>query len=222
MEVSLFEKLFAKERLSRYRTAASNDPAKTEAIYKHNLRISMAFYPILSSFEVASRNLINHELSNFFGDPDWIINQHGGSGFMSRGFHYNAIKKSKRKLQRAQKPITAGRLIAEQSLGFWVEFFERAPYRAVSGRPIHVFAQKLATANRATIRGKLHKIRLFRNRVYHNAPIIFNSNTLDWSIPEESRDSIQLLCYWMEPQFNTWLSPYYTNLSTCIDQAKQF
>lgn len=44
-----------------------------------------------------------------------------------------------RRFRRLGIPVSAGRIIAEQFLGFWTEIFEAKYYRLLQGRPIQVF-----------------------------------------------------------------------------------
>lgn len=68
-------------RINRYLIATGNNNQRAVKLYKHNLRVSQSFMPILSILEVSIRNGLNTILTAHFTDPDWIINQK--NGFMS-------------------------------------------------------------------------------------------------------------------------------------------
>ncbi len=71
---------FSSSRIDRYHNATGKIELKTIELYKANLTLSKYFHPLLGIFEVLFRNIINEILSNYFNDPNWIINQK--SGFM--------------------------------------------------------------------------------------------------------------------------------------------
>lgn len=123
-------------RIDRYLLAAGNRKAKAVKLYKANLKISQAFLPVLALLEVALRNRLNIILTAHFSDPDWIINQK--TAFMVnpslRRFDLRTrrmvpnhalkqqVEKAERKLRNARTPITSGKIISEQTFGFWTEF----------------------------------------------------------------------------------------------------
>ena len=62
-------------RLSRYLLATNGNKKKVIKAYKLNLELAQAFHPLLGFLEVVLRNNINNELSKFWSDSNWIINQ---------------------------------------------------------------------------------------------------------------------------------------------------
>lgn len=64
-----------------YEEICNNDTQRALKLYQVNLRLSAAFYPLLSLFEIVLRNALNEELIAHFNDSDWLKNQR--SGFMS-------------------------------------------------------------------------------------------------------------------------------------------
>ena len=62
-------------RFERYFIASNLNEKRAILIYKENLKVAQSFYPLISFFEVVLRNKLNHELSNYFSDSNWIINQ---------------------------------------------------------------------------------------------------------------------------------------------------
>ncbi len=71
MDLQAAEKIFSADRMWRYMAAHPNDEAKALLHYQCNVEISEAFYPCLSTLEVALRNAVNRELTTLFGVPDW-------------------------------------------------------------------------------------------------------------------------------------------------------
>jgi hypothetical protein len=132
MKLKDFKHYFSSARVNRYLIATWNSTEKTVKLYKANLKISQAFHPLLGILEVVLRNRLNDVLALYFTDPDWIINQK--SGFMSdsslrytykrtgvvktNDFLKREILKAEKRLNKTQTPITSGKIIAEQTLGF--------------------------------------------------------------------------------------------------------
>jgi hypothetical protein len=193
--------------------ATGNNNERAKKLYNANIRLAQAFHPILSQFEVVLRNNLNISLSIYFSDPEWIINQK--SGFMRdnslRNSHYflrTCIQKTETKLTRRAIPITSGKIISDQTFGFWIAFFLSHHYSLVGGQPIHIFAHKPISENRASIYSKLDEIKNFRNRVNHCEPICFNGHTIDCSLALDIRSKLYSLIKWIDPQ----LVPFFESI----------
>jgi hypothetical protein len=193
--------------------ATGNNNERAKKLYNANIRLAQAFHPILSQFEVVLRNNLNISLSIYFSDPEWIINQK--SGFMRdnslRNSHYflrTCIQKTETKLTRRAIPITSGKIISDQTFGFWIAFFLSHHYSLVGGQPIHIFAHKPISENRASIYSKLDEIKNFRNRVNHCEPICFKGHTIDCSLALDIRSKLYSLIKWIDPQ----LVPFFESI----------
>lgn len=205
MKLELRNKHFSRPRYNRYLNATGNNKERAKKLYHANIRLAQAFHPILSQFEVVLRNSLNITLSTHFADPDWIINQK--TGFMRdnslRSSHYflrSCVHKTETKLARRGIPVTSGKIISDQTFGFWLAFFLSHHYSLVGGQPIHIFAHKPITENRASIYGKLDDIKGFRNRVNHCEPLCFNGHAIDCSLALDIRSKIYNLVSWIDPQ----------------------
>jgi hypothetical protein len=213
-EYEIFEKYLSAPRIERYLLAAKSNKQSCINLYKSNLSISKAFHPVLGLFEVILRNKISHVLTRHFNDEDWIINQQ--SGFMidssldyinDRGFKietnrfiYNSVKTAEQKLLKRSIPINSNRLIAEQSMSFWTELFEKKYYKILKGRPIQIFEKLPNDISRVDISNRLNKIRRFRNRINHNEPICFEDLNVALTIPMGTLEAINTLLMWINPE----------------------
>lgn len=153
MKFEDFRQYFSATRVNRYLFATGNSKSKAVKLYKANLKTSQAFHPLLGILEVILRNRLNDILTSHFADPDWIINQK--TGFMSdpslrftykrtrvqktNDFLKREINKAEKRLLKMGTPITCGKIIAEQTLGFWTVLFEVHHYRLLKGKPIQIF-----------------------------------------------------------------------------------
>lgn len=199
-------------RYNRYLISTGNDINKAKRLYLANIRLAQSFHPILSQFEVILRNVLNSELSTHFANQNWIRTEK--NGFMNhaslgqRPYLKTQILNSERRMRRSRIPITSGKLIADQTLGFWIALFSRPHYRLLLGRPIHIFPNKPPLENRASIHQKLEKIRDFRNRVNHCEPLCFNGSTIDCTEATIIRNLIVDVTSWINPS----LIPFFDKL----------
>lgn len=214
MRFSDFSQYFSPSRVNRYLIASGNSKLKAIKLYKVNLKTSQAFHPLLGIFEVVFRNTLNEILVNHFADPNWIINQK--SGFMSdpslrfiykrtgqqkiNDFLKREIHKAEKRLLKSGIQITSGKIIAEQSLGFWTDLFEAHHYRLLLGKPIQIFKALPSGYGRKEVNDQLDKVRRFRNRINHNEPICFKGDKIDFTETMEVYSSIINLLNWINPQ----------------------
>lgn len=207
-------------RIQKYEQVCGGDKQKVLKLYQTNLRLSQAFYPLLSLFEVVLRNAINEELTGYFSDPDWIINEQ--AGFMSSPslLRYDLIKKKtvpnnfmKKKVSEVIKDLhgshTQGKIIANLTFGFWTAFFDVPHYKILLGRPIKIFSKLPPYCNRNIVYQKLKRINDFRNRVYHNEAIIFTSDAsgnvvFDLYKLKDIYIDINELFSWLDLDFKAW------------------
>ena len=222
MRIALRNRYLSNPRYNRYLRATGNDNEKAKKLYNLNIRLAQAFHPILSQFEVVIRNSLNIILSSYFTDPDWIINQK--SGFMrhhslnsSHFYLKNSVQKTENKLRARSIPITSGKIISDQTFGFWIAFFLSHHYSLVGGQPIHIFPNKPASENRASIYAKLDDIKNFRNRVNHCEPLCFNGHNIDCSYALHARTNIYNLLNWLEPD----LVPFFQSIDNTQSKIDQ-
>jgi Abi-like protein len=209
MKFTELEKHLSNPRINRYLSICGN---KTRAVklYKANIRLSQAFHPLLSVIEVILRNSINEAIAAHFSDADWIINQ--TTGFMAspslrRGkfFLKNQVEKTIRKLNQNGLAVTGGKVISEQTFGFWTDLFEPHHFGLLGRSPIKAFSNIPKTENRGTIAAKLTEIRKFRNRINHNEPIVLHRNAIDFTTATKVHASIIEVFNWIDPQLLHWI-----------------
>lgn len=222
MKLELRNKYFSRPRYNRYLNAKGNNNARAKKLYNANIRLAQSFHPILSQFEVVLRNSLNIILVAHFTDPDWIINQK--TGFMRdnslRSSHYflrSCVQKTETKLTRRGIPVTSGKIISDQTFGFWLAFFLSHHYSLVGGQPIHIFPHKPITENRASIYDKLDDIKSFRNRVNHCEPLCFNGHNIDCSLALDIRMKLYNLVEWIDPQ----LVPFFESIDNIQSKTTQ-
>jgi hypothetical protein len=213
MKDELRNKYLSRPRNNRYLKATGNDKSRAKRLYNANIRLAQATHPILTQFEVVLRNSLNRQLSSHFIDSEWIINQK--SGFMTNNslrhsnfFLKRSVQKTEDKLTRRGIPITSGKIISDQTFGFWIALFLGHHYSLIAGQPIHIFVNKPTTEDRASIYSKLDDIRNFRNRVNHCEPLCFNGNNIDCREVLNIRTKLYQLIEWIEPE----LIPFFESI----------
>lgn len=226
MDYLKFEQFVSKARLDKFLVGCINNQEKALELYKSNIIISKSFYPLLHLFEVFLRNRINTVLISHFGDADWIRSQR--MGFMndislkpSDYYLKNQISKTETYLAKKAITITSGKIISEQSLGFWTSFFETHHYRLLQGSIISCFPLKPSHINRSSISIRLNRIRDFRNRVYHNEPICFKGEMVNYTEAETILIDINDLLSWIDTELASYMQ-YFNDVSMRIAKAKKF
>ncbi|KEQ29899.1 hypothetical protein N180_19865 [Pedobacter antarcticus 4BY] len=224
MNYNKLEYFVSQQRLDRFLNVCGNSKVKAQKLYRINLRIAQAAYPILSLFEIFFRNAVYNHVSAYFVDPNWIL--HEKTGFMahpslkrSNFYLKKCIQNAETSMIRKGRVVTTGHVLAEQTFGFWTSLFEPHHYKLIGGSPIKCFVNKPPTINRSAIAIKLDSIRAFRNRIYHNEPICFLNNTIDFTHVENIIQSIYELTDWMDQDLKEYIE-YFDNVKTKIKDGK--
>lgn len=160
-------------RFQIYLEKTGNDFDKAVQLYKANIELSEAFYPILSILEISLRNAINQKLTEHFNDPFWFKNN------LPIDF-LPFVSEATQKLRKQRKTITADKIIAELNFGFWNRLFSRN-YTSILWKPLRVVFKNTPKKlrQRDMIADSLYRIRTLRNRIYHYEPIFRNLQEID-------------------------------------------
>lgn len=214
MRYNEFQKLFSEDRTDRYLVAVGNDKKRAQKLYKANMKLCQSLHPLFSVLEVMLRNGINEVLTEHFGnDKNWIIKQK--RGFMvAPGLAYTKRKKgtkvtnrlmkqeveiAEERLKKAGLPITASRIIDEQTLGFWAYFFSFNYYKVLQEKPMKVFKNLPPEIGQRRISKELYKIMAYRNRVNHNGSMCFKGNSIDVSDAVAAHSAVINFISWINP-----------------------
>ena len=223
MKYQLLEKYASQPRMNRFFIATGTE-AGAMNLYHANLRTSQAFYPILNLTETFLRNSLYTAVATHFSNSDWIITEKTGfmddtSLAMSGYYLKNSVILAENKMHKKGIAISAGKILAEQSFGFWVSLFENAHYKLIGGSVIHSFPHKPKHINRKAIFLLLSRIRDFRNRIYHNEPICFNGTSVDFTFASQIKQDIFNLLDWMEPDIKKYVA-LFDNIDQEIQKNK--
>jgi hypothetical protein len=187
------------ERLLAYamRHDGHIDPKITLARYMLNMALCESFYPALQSCEIALRNAIHHHLTQLMGREDWYETPSFGLTMWAQ----DEVRKVKTKIQKMNKPLTAGRVVSELQFGFWTSLFEahyeqHTPFLPRGIKAVFPHLPK-SLHKRKDRKNDLEQIRGLRNRVFHHERIVhwrdldaqhqLILNVIGWISPELQR-----------------------------------
>lgn len=221
-DYSVITKFISAARLHKYESV-SNSNKQALKLYHANLRLSQAFYPLLSLLEVMIRNAIDVEFTRYFNDNNWLQNQrrgfmidpnltytHWNTGrIITNSFLKDEVNKAIKNIRKSRVIVTNSKIIADLKFGFWIALFDSTHYAILNGLPIRIFSNLPTGASRQSVDRTLTRIRDFRNRLYHNEPIIFSKDSAGNPVYDLTNASmvyhdIQDVFSWFGLNFTDW------------------
>ena len=210
MNSNFFENIqlaLASERLDSYRQDGA-EPLVTLARYLWNMAVCESLYSPLQMAEIALRNALHRELTIQFGTHEWydaIACWH----FLS-DTQRSQIDEAKKTLENKKKPITAGRVVAELTFGFWTAFFNKK--FAQSGIVVQLTASAFHAAPKQerdihNLNRRWGTIRNMRNRVFHHERIIHWTN-----LNQQHEQMLETI---------RWLSPDLAEMAVVLDRFSE-
>jgi hypothetical protein len=191
------ERRISAERFAPYRAACADDAAQAMRLYERNLRLSAAFWEVLSDLEILVRNAMHDELTKWslarYADAVWYTDH----GKVFDGEAIDAIDTARRHAVASGKRETPGRVIAELPLGFW-RFLLAGRYERSLWFPClrYAFPGIRGHGIRRDVHESMRSLHLLRNRIAHHEPIhnrplgMLNERALtvaDWVCPVTRR-----------------------------------
>ena len=198
-----FEEIISADRMKRYVNACGGSVKKGMTLYRCNLAISSEMFKIISCFEVALRNQINHTLRPTLGN-DWLRDSSLPGGIFDSpkmlstqkiiGKAYNGLK--------ASGSYTPTKLMAEMEFGIWKYMYSGPQYAATGQKLLSIFPAKPKSTPHFQIDNKyifneLDRINHIRNRIAHHEPICFETG-----LPVNLKASSRILIF--VAKMNTW------------------
>ncbi len=182
------------ERIDVYRRDGA-DRKLTLARYMLNMALSESLYPSLQFAEIALRNEVHRELADHCGTDAW----YDSPAARLTPWQQDKVAEAKATLQRNRKPLTAGRIVAELTFGFWTGFFNNSHARTGIGAFLSrkAFPHAPATEQyQAKLDRRWQDIRDLRNRVFHHERI------LHWTDLDARRLAILEIISWISPELH--------------------
>ena len=150
-----------------------------ELEYVENIKFSQFCYPLLHYFEITLRNKINKFYANNFGD-NWLID-------LPSILNFDASivdRVSDIKLKIKNNIITNDDVIANLTLGFWVDLFNpkyllrTKLYKEQVHSIFGISKKSIHKEYLIKLHNELNTIRGFRNRIFHYEKVLNHSKYL--------------------------------------------
>jgi hypothetical protein len=188
-DFNLFSKFLSYQRLSSYKSKAV-DPV---ALYKWNIALSEALYPLLNTVEIALRNSLHTAIADKINDNNWLVNMNQQIIDL---LHYHWLVKieSNIKEMSMKNKLDEGHLIAGMPFGFWTvllskKFEQKQFLWPRLKQKIFPFAHGIKINE---IRDSFSSIRHLRNRIFHYEAI------WHWHDLLEQHNAIVRAIAWMD------------------------
>lgn len=205
MKYSDFEQVISSKRMRRYLHACGGDKRRAQQLYRLNLRLSQEMFTVISYYEVALRNAIDHIMSVAFG-TDWIRDSiRPGGVFDAPQFSgtTHIIDKAYNELMKNGK-YSSSKLLSAMEFGVWKYMFSSTQYRATGRILLRAFPNKPKSSakmqyNNLFFFNELDAVNRLRNRIAHHEPICFMQEleTISTTYLKNSYARIVLLFSWM-------------------------
>lgn len=199
--------IFSESRLATYLKAANQDKQQALNLYKLNLRLSEALYPLLCLLEITLRNRISSVLIRHYGN-NWF-DGHQGKGFdeqnlpllEGKNYEFDEIQKTKNKYLKRGKQITSDTLTADLNFGFWTGMmagcYEKTLWQHYTSEVFPDAPRKYnLVRNLRSHRKELNRIRDLRNCVFHYEPV-FSTKSLSFCSLLEDYEKAKNLLGWL-------------------------
>jgi hypothetical protein len=182
-------------------------------MFTFNLLVSGAFYPLLSLFELFLRNSVHRVLTEYFDDPEWMLNQKDGfmkdpllydSGFFLR----RSVILAEKRLVKDGVAIKARNMLPVTAFGFWVGLFYQCNVPFLKGSVLRSLPGKPVQVDREAVVVMLMEIRDFRNLISHNMPICLHGGRFRINRIERVHGHIFRLLEWMDPEIRVYVEQY--------------
>jgi hypothetical protein len=213
MDRSFFEKTFSEKRMEKY-FQRYPDPEKATLHYQCNIELAEAFYPCITTFEVALRNAVGRELASLFGREDWYVLFTATPGLTDLNKY---ITQANKQIAGRKEYTSPSKIIAELTLGFWVSLFnveyERVLWKSLRKVFPHMPKRE---RQRKKVAPPLNRFRTFRNRIFHHEPISWNLERL-----RQIHAEMLTVVAWINRDIPVWLASFDRFDSVCSSVEKR-
>jgi hypothetical protein len=188
--IDVIERALSIERLAKYLALANGDKRLAIRLYERNISLSEALYGVIQGFEIAFRNALHCVLTEKIGRPDWYDH------IAWEEKEAESIRKAKQNIEIRGRTVTPDRVIAELTLGFWVQLTAGKYEKALWVKYLHrVFPLKLS---RRVLFRRVDDIRYLRNRIAHHEPVAARDLRQDYA-------GIIEAIQWISPTVSEWV-----------------
>ena len=188
-------RLYSNSRVAKYYRATNRNKNKAVMLYFANMKIAQAFHPLLSD-----GNWIINQKAGFMIAPSLTYTNKRTKKKVTNDYILKEVLKAEKKIADRGVRVTTGRVIAEQTLGFWNSFYETHHYALLAGVPCRIFKKLPSGFGRKEINDIIVQVRELRNRINHNEPICFVNRKCDFSYVKGMYAIISDFLTWIDPE----------------------
>ena len=199
------------DRLSSYKFYDNDSIDLILSRYIYNVQISESFYPVLSALEISLRNRLYNAIAKLKGD-NWLLNEINQPDILSKNA-CNILTETYRKVHIKHSKVSTGAIIAELTLGFWINLC-RKTYKNALWDKQGFFENVFPDFDKYFICSSFDKTKVIfpllkdvlrlRNRIFHHEIIINNKNGIEncydvtkkvlYSLSEEYAQMFEDIC----------------------------
>ncbi len=189
-EILAIEKSLSPNRFNSYVVQAKGDRNKAILLYERNTELSEALFGVIQGLEITLRNSIHRTLQRDTGFDGWYDHIHLEKS------ESDALRFAKDIVQKHHRPVTAPRVIAQLSFGFWVRLTAGSYEKTLWVPYLHkVFPPKMS---RSFLNNRLLKIKELRNGIAHHERISKRDLERDYK-------NILETISWLSPIVSNWV-----------------
>jgi hypothetical protein len=189
-QILALERSISPDRFNSYVLQAQGDRNQAIRLYERNTELSEALYGVIQGLEITLRNSMHRVLQVGIGFDDWYDRIH------LENLEAESVRMARKAVEGLRKPVTAPRLIAKISFGFWVRLTAGVYEKDLWVPHIHkIFPAK---ASRKDVLNRLMSIKELRNQIAHHERISQRHLEIDY------RDILEAI-KWLCPITSTWV-----------------
>lgn len=160
-------------RINKYLRASNNNQNLATKAYFLNIDISGNIFKAISFLEISLRNRINNlaPIVLNLNKDSWLFDI--ARGKVSTATELGDTRKKIKEAIKLSKDGTHDQVLCQLSFGFWSSIFSGYNYLILGSRLLK-YLNPNKQVNPGLLRRKLHSIRIIRNRIAHQEPVIFD------------------------------------------------
>ena len=192
------ESIISPSRLTAFLAESHGDLTHALELYAWNMKLSASFMPLLSSAEIALRNLIVAQVVGTYGSTWWNHSQLLALlGKKGKGI----VKRAENKILERGHAVVSDRITAELTFGFWKNMLLPKYATPLWSQLTTSFPHFPAGKTQADLYTACERVCDLRNRISHHEPIFQRNVSQDYS------DCLTLID-WLSPDKAAWIRPH--------------
>jgi Abi-like protein len=204
LRVESIEAALSPLRMHRFVQHCGGSRTRALRLYRWNAQVASAYWTPLHFLEVAVRNAVHDAMHTATADEWWFADPaHTEGAAWLHDREHDAICKAIDKVQTL--PVTAGKVVAELSFGFWAGLLSGHWDKDKTHADYHAYvwvqggvAKRFPQTKRGVLWKRLDRLRRFRNRIAHHEHLL----DANFELMSQDIDSTLKL---LDPALATWV-----------------